>query len=88
MKSPVVGSVTYKNLEPGPYCPDTGQAQTTWTISKVPLGASDCCTNFEVNCWSDRIACNVNGEGRAGINDPYGVGSNVGIACEGTAAGK
>lgn len=24
---------TYRNLEPGPYCPETGQAQTTWIIS-------------------------------------------------------
>lgn len=33
-----------KNLEPGPYCPETGQAQTTsncWIVLFVALEGSD-----------------------------------------------
>ena len=38
---------TYRTLDPGPYWPDTGQAQTTWSGSPVLLTACDTLEVFE-----------------------------------------
>lgn len=43
------GGYTYNTREPGPYCPDTGQAHTTFRESEAPPA----CERTERSCISE-----------------------------------
>lgn len=62
------GRTTYSILEPGPYCPDTGQAQITWIESLVSLIAvRNGGVMFVVVLCSMRLLQDLDGVERAGI---------------------